>query len=59
MNDSAVGFPLVTLQKQIETAPYPQRQVADANIFNLLQRPSYMRRQYYIIVSKQKKESKG
>ena len=48
MNNSAVGFLLVPLQKQIETAPHPQRQVADAKIFNLLQQPSYMRRQYII-----------
>ena len=37
MNNSAVGFPLVPLQKQIETAPHPQWQVADAKIFNLQQ----------------------
>ena len=36
MKNSAVGFPLVPLQKQIETVPHPQRQVADAKIFNLL-----------------------
>ena len=46
MKNSAVGFPLVPLQKQIETASHPQRQVVDVKIFKLLQWPSYMRRQY-------------
>ena len=46
MNNSAVGFPLVPLQKQTETVPHPKRQVDDAKIFNLLQQTSYMRRQY-------------
>ena len=46
INNSAVGFLLVRHQKQTETAPHPQRQVANAKTFNLLQQPSYMRCQY-------------
>ena len=57
MNNSAVGFPLVPLQKQIETAPHLQRQVTDAQVFNLLQRISCMRRQYYARISKQEKDN--
>ena len=30
MNNSAVSFPLVPLQKQLQTAPCPQWQVANA-----------------------------
>ena len=59
MNTSAVGFPLVPLQKQIEIAAHPQRQVANTKIFNLLQRPSSMRRQYLARVSRQEKEWEG
>ena len=59
MNNSAVGFPLAPLQKQIETAPHPQRQVGNANIFKLFQHHSYMRRRYWVRVSKLEKEWKG
>ena len=46
MNNSAVGFSLIPLQKQTETVPQPKRQGDDAKIFNLLQQTSYMRCQY-------------
>ena len=46
MNNSAVGFSLVPLQKQTETVPQPKRQGDDVKIFNLLQQNSYMRCQY-------------
>ena len=59
MNNSAVGFSLVPLQKQTETVPQPKRQGDDVKIFNLLQQNSYMRCQYQVRVSKQEKEWKG